>query len=125
MSVVNQTRRELMAPVKVRQSSFTLLVKRIEGHRESRHVGLRELTCVECSRERVPSLELKAIRKTAIGLENQRVVLRGDVTANFLDQSEPRVGTRGAEEIRYGPGLASIRTVGDLVRAGYGVWRQV
>ena len=97
--VVNGAHHKFLSAVESRQPIFTRLVKRIERH-IVRSKGLRSLTVVRSTRQRVVRLELQSGRQTTVRLQYQRMIFRKHVAANFRELREPRIRPWSSEQRR-------------------------
>src|SRR5712664_2217697 len=115
---VHHTEYKLVTPVKSGESVLAGLIQGIPWS-VVRSKGLRSLTVIVCSRERVVALDLQAVRQTTIELQDQRIVFREHIAANLCNAAVARVWP-GADEQRYAPSLTiegpSHRRVSSEVR---------
>src|SRR5258708_3307752 len=104
---VDHTEHELVPPVKSGERTLAGLIQGIPRS-VVRRKGLRSLTVIERSRERVVALDLQAVRQTTIELQDQGIVFREDIAANLCNATVSRVWP-GSDEQRYPPGLTIER----------------
>ncbi len=93
IGVVNNTRNELMTPVKRRQTVITRRIERIKERRETRGERCRTLRAAVVLRPRqgIAALELHPVCQTSIRLQHECMVFRRDAVANLEDVAKTRI----------------------------------